>query len=72
MIALLKGFIYNEFMTKIKTYISQHNITVTEFAKLIGCKRNMVYKYMRGLTPTLDRIKCIEEATDRYISRDDF
>lgn len=36
---------------KLNEYIKKNNINITEFAKLIGVKRNSVHRYKRGRPP---------------------
>jgi DNA-binding transcriptional regulator YdaS (Cro superfamily) len=48
----------------LKSYIKSNDIQVTEFADLIGVKRNIVHRYLNGSSiPSRETARKIEEVT---------
>ena len=53
-------------------YLSDHDITITDFAKSIGCSRPAVSYWLAGKTrPTPHHTKKIAKATDGSVTAND-
>ena len=58
---------------KLRQYLTDHDLTLTEFARLVGVTTEAVRRYVGGdRTPTPDVMRRIFDMTDGAVTANDF
>ena len=57
---------------KLRTYLDQHRISASEFARLINVRRMTVHRYLGDRVPRPEILKRITEATNGAVTANDF
>jgi transcriptional regulator with XRE-family HTH domain len=71
----LTGFIplANILAMTLDEYLTQNDLTETEFARLVGCSQGTINKLRNGKTnPTMTMLQAISRATDGAVTPNDF